>query len=119
MKIRALKFALSGQDGCYLAKLLFAKGYAGDGIESRRPSFNIQRVGHTHEGAHIQKQNSAVRYGELADSSNLTRFCQACTSALPELAQAATQNADSCVYTPWCYVVTKLNACRITRLLRT
>ena len=71
---RALITGVTGQDGSYLAEFLLAKGYEVHGIKRRASSFNTQRVDHIYEDPNIEDQNFALHYGDLTDSSNLTRI---------------------------------------------
>ena len=73
-KKRALITGVTGQDGSYLAEFLLEKGYEVHGIKRRASSFNTQRVDHIYEGPNIENQNFALHYGDLTDSSNLTRI---------------------------------------------
>ena len=72
----ALITGITGQDGSYLAEFLLAKGYVVHGIKRRASSFNTARVDHIYEGPHIDKRNFVLHYGDLSDSSNLTRIVQ-------------------------------------------
>lgn len=74
MEKRALITGVTGQDGSYLAEFLLEKGYQVHGIKRRASLFNTQRVDHIYEDPHIQKQNFILHYGDLTDSSNLTRI---------------------------------------------
>jgi GDPmannose 4,6-dehydratase len=74
MKKIALITGITGQDGSYLAELLLEKGYEVHGIKRRSSSFNTQRVDHIYEDPHIQNKNFILHYGDLTDSSNLTRI---------------------------------------------
>ncbi len=71
---KALITGVTGQDGSYLAELLLSKGYEVHGIKRRASSFNTQRVDHIYEDPHVQRQRFVLHYGDLADSSNLTRI---------------------------------------------
>ncbi len=71
---KALITGVTGQDGSYLAELLLAKGYEVHGIKRRASQFNTQRVDHIYEDPHVQHQRFKLHYGDLADSSNLTRI---------------------------------------------
>jgi GDPmannose 4,6-dehydratase len=71
---RALITGVTGQDGSYLAELLLSKGYEVHGIKRRASSFNTQRVDHIYEDPHVERQRFVLHYGDLADSSNLTRI---------------------------------------------
>ena len=71
---RALITGITGQDGSYLAEFLLDKGYEVHGIKRRSSVFNTQRVDHIYEDPHVEKQRFALHYGDLTDSSNLTRI---------------------------------------------
>ena len=73
MKI-ALITGITGQDGSYLAEFLLEKGYVVHGIKRRASSFNTQRIDHIYQDPHIKNKNFILHYGDLADSSNLTRI---------------------------------------------
>ena len=75
MKI-ALITGITGQDGSYLAEFLLKKGYTVHGIKRRASSFNTQRIDHIYEDPHLVKNNFILHYGDLTDSSNLTRIIQ-------------------------------------------
>ena len=70
----ALITGITGQDGSYLAEFLLEKGYEVHGIKRRASLFNTQRVDHIYEDPHIQGQRFHLHYGDLTDSSNLTRI---------------------------------------------
>lgn len=74
MKKKALITGITGQDGSYLAEFLLEKGYEVHGIKRRASSFNTQRLDHIYEDSHIENQNFVLHYGDLTDSSNLTRI---------------------------------------------
>ena len=74
MKKKALIIGVTGQDGAYLAEFLLDKGYEVHGIKRRASSFNTQRIDHIYEDSHIEDQNFVLHYGDLTDSSNLTRI---------------------------------------------
>ncbi len=74
MKKKALITGITGQDGSYLAEFLLKKGYEVHGIKRRASSLNTQRVDHIYEDPHTDKQNFVLHYGDLTDSSNLTRI---------------------------------------------
>ena len=76
MKKIALITGVTGQDGSYLAEFLLSKGYEVHGIKRRASSFNTQRVDHIYEDPHVQNQHFVLHYGDLTDSSNLTRILQ-------------------------------------------
>ena len=73
---RALITGITGQDGSYLAELLLDKGYEVHGIKRRASSLNTQRVDHIYEDPHVESQRFVLHYGDLTDSSNLTRIIQ-------------------------------------------
>ena len=75
MKI-ALITGVTGQDGSYLAEFLLDKGYQVHGIKRRTSSFNTQRIDHLYQDPHIENHNFVLHYGDLTDSSNLTRIIQ-------------------------------------------
>ena len=75
-KKKALITGVTGQDGSYLAEFLLAKGYEVHGIKRRASSFNTQRVDHIYQDPHVDNQNFVLHYGDLSDSSNLTRILQ-------------------------------------------
>ena len=72
----ALITGVTGQDGSYLAEFLLEKGYVVHGIKRRASSFNTQRVDHLYQDPHIDHRNFVLHYGDLSDSSNLTRIIQ-------------------------------------------
>jgi len=74
MKKVALITGITGQDGSYLAELLLRKGYEVHGIKRRASSFNTERVDHIYQDNHVNNQNFFLHYGDLTDSSNLTRI---------------------------------------------
>ena len=73
---RALITGITGQDGSYLAEFLLAKGYEVHGIKRRASLFNTQRVDHIYEDPHVENARFKLHYGDLTDSSNLTRIIQ-------------------------------------------
>lgn len=75
-KRRALLTGVTGQDGSYLAELLLAKGYEVHGIKRRASSFNTERVDHLYQDPHESGRRFILHYGDLTDSSNLTRILQ-------------------------------------------
>ena len=74
MTKRALITGITGQDGSYLAELLLEKGYEVHGIKRRASSFNTQRVDHLYQDPHESGARFHLHYGDLTDSSNLTRI---------------------------------------------
>ena len=72
----ALITGVTGQDGSYLAEFLLEKGYTVHGIKRRASSFNTQRVDHIYQDPHVDNACFKLHYGDLSDSSNLTRIIQ-------------------------------------------
>lgn len=72
----ALITGVTGQDGSYLAELLISKGYEVHGIKRRASLFNTQRVDHIYEDPHVSNAQFKLHYGDLSDTSNLTRIIQ-------------------------------------------
>ncbi|NDE22056.1 MAG: GDP-mannose 4,6-dehydratase [Synechococcaceae bacterium WB9_3_282] len=72
----ALITGITGQDGSYLAELLLQKGYEVHGIKRRSSSFNTQRIDHLYQDPHEPDPRLKLHYGDLTDSSNLTRIIQ-------------------------------------------
>ncbi len=71
---KALITGVTGQDGSYLAELLLEKGYEVHGIKRRASLFNTQRIDHIYQDIHEERPKLKLHYGDLADSSNLTRI---------------------------------------------
>ena len=71
---KALITGVTGQDGSYLAEFLLQKGYEVHGIKRRASSFNTQRVDHIYEDPHMDHARFKLHYGDLTDTSNLTRI---------------------------------------------
>ncbi|AZQ66683.1 GDP-mannose 4,6-dehydratase [Silicimonas algicola] len=76
MTKRALITGITGQDGSYLAELLLEKGYEVHGIKRRASMFNTQRIDHIYQDPHETNPQLRLHYGDLTDSSNLTRILQ-------------------------------------------
>lgn len=74
MTKRALITGVTGQDGSYLAEFLLDKGYEVHGIKRRASSLNTQRVDHVYQDPHADEAAFFLHYGDLSDSSNLTRI---------------------------------------------
>ena len=71
---KALVTGITGQDGSYLAEFLLAKGYEVHGIKRRASLFNTARVDHIYEDPHVDNARLKLHYGDLSDTSNLTRI---------------------------------------------
>ncbi|MEM7478972.1 MAG: GDP-mannose 4,6-dehydratase, partial [Planctomycetota bacterium] len=76
MSKSAFVTGITGQDGSYLAEFLLDKGYEVHGIKRRASLFNTQRVDHIYEDPHTDHNRFRLHYGDLSDSSNLTRIIQ-------------------------------------------
>lgn len=76
MSRRALITGITGQDGSYLAEFLLSKGYEVHGIKRRASSFNTQRIDHIYQDPHEPNPKLSLHYGDLSDTSNLTRIIQ-------------------------------------------
>ncbi|MGH1427034.1 MAG: GDP-mannose 4,6-dehydratase [Arenicella sp.] len=73
-KKKALITGITGQDGSYLAEFLLEKGYEVHGIKRRASSLNTDRIDHLYQDPHAEKPSLFLHYGDLTDSSNLTRI---------------------------------------------
>lgn len=71
---KALITGITGQDGSYLAELLIEKGYEVHGIKRRASSLNTQRIDHIYQDPHEKNKKLYLHYGDLTDTSNLTRI---------------------------------------------
>ncbi|WP_016954011.1 GDP-mannose 4,6-dehydratase [Catenovulum agarivorans] len=71
---KALITGVTGQDGSYLAEFLLDKGYEVHGIKRRASLFNTERVDHIYQDRHEENPKFFLHYGDLTDSSNLTRI---------------------------------------------
>jgi GDPmannose 4,6-dehydratase len=71
---RALITGITGQDGSYLAELLLSKGYEVHGIIRRSSSFNTGRLDHLYRDPHERGSRLFLHYGDLIDSSVLSRI---------------------------------------------
>ena len=75
MKI-ALITGVTGQDGAYLAELLLNKDYEVHGIKRRSSLFTTDRIDHLYQDPHVDNAKFKLHYGDLTDSTNLTRIIQ-------------------------------------------
>ena len=73
---KALITGITGQDGSYLTELLLEKGYEVHGIIRRSSSFNTERIDHLYKDPHINDVRMFLHYGDLSDSSNLSRILE-------------------------------------------
>jgi len=71
---KALITGITGQDGSYLAEFLLEKGYEVHGIKRRASSFNTERLDHIYQDPHEENPKLKLHYGDLTDTSNLTRI---------------------------------------------
>lgn len=70
----ALITGITGQDGSYLAEFLLEKGYEVHGIKRRSSLFNTGRIDHIYQDPHKPDPKLKLHFGDLTDSSNLTRI---------------------------------------------
>ena len=70
----ALITGITGQDGSYLSEFLLEKNYEVHGIKRRASLFNTSRVDHIYQDPHSDNLRFQLHYGDLTDSSNLTRI---------------------------------------------
>lgn len=74
----ALITGITGQDGSYLADFLLNKGYIVHGVKRRSSSFNTQRIDHLYQDPHEKNINFYLHYGDMSDSTNLTKIIADC-----------------------------------------
>ena len=73
----AIITGITGQDGSYLAEFLLKKGYEVHGIKRRSSSFNTGRIDHLYLDPHLKTTNNFyLHYGDMTDSSSLTKVIQ-------------------------------------------
>ena len=73
MKI-AFITGVTGQDGSYLSELLIEKGYMVYGLVRRSSLFNRSRIDHITQSDKADR--FVLKYGDLSDSSSLSRFLE-------------------------------------------
>jgi len=73
---KALITGITGQDGSYLAELLLGKGYEVHGIIRRASTFNTGRIQHIFQDPHELEKKLILHYGDLSDSSNISRLIE-------------------------------------------
>lgn len=71
---KAFITGITGQDGSYLAEFLLGKGYEVHGLMRRASSFNTGRIEHLF--ARHKEKRLFTYYGDLTDSSNLSRLLE-------------------------------------------
>src|SRR5262249_54924695 len=76
MKKVALITGITGQDGAYMAEFLLHKGYEVHGIKRRSSLFNTDRIDHLYQDPHTKDRKFILHYGDMTDSSSLTRIIQ-------------------------------------------
>ncbi|TDO97057.1 GDP-mannose 4,6-dehydratase [Flavobacterium sp. 245] len=72
----ALITGVTGQDGAYLSEFLLEKGYIVHGVKRRTSLFNTDRIDHLYQDPYIENRNFILHYGDMTDSTNLTRLIQ-------------------------------------------
>jgi GDPmannose 4,6-dehydratase len=72
----ALITGITGQDGSYLAELLIEKGYEVHGIMRRSSTFITDRIEHIFQDPHEENKRLHLHYGDIADSSNVSRMIE-------------------------------------------
>lgn len=72
----ALITGITGQDGAYLAEFLLSKNYLVHGIKRRTSLINTARIDHLYQDPHEQDCNFILHYGDMTDSSSLTKIIQ-------------------------------------------
>lgn len=72
----ALITGVTGQDGAYLSELLLSKGYEVHGIKRRSSLFNTDRIDHLYQDQHETDVSFFLHFGDMTDSSNITRIIQ-------------------------------------------
>ena len=71
---KALITGVTGQDGSYLAEFLLSKGYQVHGMRRRSSSFNTSRIDHLIGEELDARQNFFLHYGDLSDSSSISKL---------------------------------------------
>ena len=65
---------VTGQDGAYLSEFLLKKGYQVHGMKRRSSLFNTDRIDHLYQDPHVDNRNFFLHYGDMTDSTNITRL---------------------------------------------
>ena len=73
---KAFITGITGQDGSYLAELLLNKGYEVHGMIRRSSTFNTARIDHLYQDPHEDDINLKLHYGNMVDSSNISRLIE-------------------------------------------
>ena len=72
--MRILITGVTGQDGSYLAEELMDQGHEVHGLRRRSSSFNTGRVEHLYKDPHLSDTSLKLHYGDMTDSSSLSRI---------------------------------------------
>ena len=72
----ALITGVTGQDGAYLSEFLLKKGYLVHGLKRRSSLLNTDRIDHLYQDPHVENKKFILHYGDMTDSTNLTRLIQ-------------------------------------------
>ena len=67
---------VTGQDGAYLSEFLLKKGYKVHGMKRRSSLLNTDRIDHLYQDPHIDNRNFFLHYGDMTDSTNITRLIE-------------------------------------------
>jgi len=73
---KALITGITGQDGSYLAEFLLDKEYEVHGTIRRASTFNTDRIDHIYQDPHEEDVNLHLHYGDMTDSSVLSRLVE-------------------------------------------
>ena len=65
---------VTGQDGAYLSEFLLKKGYQVHGMKRRSSLFNTDRIDHLYQDPHVDNRNFILHFGDMTDSTNVTRL---------------------------------------------
>ena len=65
---------VTGQDGAYLSEFLLKKGYQVHGMKRRSSLFNTDIIDHLYQDPHVDNRNFFLHYGDMTDSTNITRL---------------------------------------------
>ena len=74
MKKKALIFGVTGQDGSYLSEILISKNYEVHGVKRRSSSINTNRIDHIYQDPHATKRNFFLHYGDITDSTSVSKI---------------------------------------------
>src|SRR6218665_491596 len=76
LKKTAFITGVTGQDGAYLSEFLLEKGYIVHGLKRRTSMFNTDRIDHLYQDPYTENRDFILHYGDMTDSTNLTRLIQ-------------------------------------------